>query len=237
MAPIGREHVDTVRPARLRSWLGGARERVRRIVRARSLVILRRRLDGAIEAPSDVELRERGAGDPAVGSLYRSFDREAREDLFAARFRHGLRFFELSDGREPLAAMFVVGGGQRYLNEAGLGLLLPDGDLWLRDVFVRADRRRQGLFAKLVDAVVARHYPRAAAIWSDVSVRNPASLRAHQRYGFQAVDSLEAVRVAGLLMLRLRMPRSLPLGASYAPGRRVFFTGPAFRRFDRDATA
>jgi GNAT superfamily N-acetyltransferase len=168
---------------------------------------------------------------PAILQLHRQFGRGTTEDKIRRRFERGLRFWELRRGGKALASLWIASDGERFVDEIGQGFRVQERALWLRDVFVEARARGQGLFRVLLDAVAASAPGPPRAFWSDVGAQNQVSMRAHTSYGFEVVSRYTCLHLVGRLLLRLEWPAVPPHASCYAPGRRWLYTGRAYRRF------
>jgi hypothetical protein len=191
------------------------------------------------ERPSfpEGELVEHAGYGPAVAELYRRLGRGTPEGRLRARYRHGLRLYELRQGDRTLATIWIVPPGERFVDEIGYAFRVPEGDAWLRDGFVPLEGRGRRSFARLLDAVLSRALPGTRTLWSDVPSDNAASLKAHAGYGFEVVDALRALHVAGLLLIRRGVPERIEPVSGYRPGRRLLYTGRAYRRYRSERLA
>lgn len=166
---------------------------------------------------------------PRILAVNESFDRGFAEARLRLRFDRGLRFYELAKDGQTLGTVWLIPGGERFLDEPGAALSLGEGGLSFRDIFVAPRARGGGVFEALFDAVLAQH-PECRALWGVVNTSNRSSLRAHEKYGFSIVARYQVVHLAGTVMLRIRWPRRL-FSSGFKLGRRVLLTGPRFHRF------
>lgn len=207
------------------------RDGLRRLLRHHDLIVLER---ASLPSPKPLapafSLHSHEGFSSEVQEVNDAFDRGFSEDRLRARFEHGLRFLVLREEGRVVATTWLVRKGERFIDEAGVGIVVGNGVLSLRDVFVAASERGRGRFAILLDAMLARE-PGARALWSVVEHGNRASRRAHERYGFRPAGRIEVVHLLGQLMLRLRWPSALRVGSSFGGRRRVIPTGGAYRRF------
>lgn len=68
------------------------------------------------------------------------------------------------------------------------GVSVSDGEAWVQNLAVRADRQRQGIGATLLEALLVEADRRGArAVLLEVAVDNQAAQRLYDRYGFEAV--------------------------------------------------
>jgi len=216
---------------RLLSVNEGVREALRclGIVATDGLVLQCRGRSGSTPPP-EYSLAGYRAFEHEVVEVNRLLRRGFPEERLLARFRHGLKFFVLRAGEDVAATTWIVTEGERFVDEEGVGLLVPADGLWVRDIFIAPQRRGRGLFAVLLDGV-REQFPKVHSIWSDVDRDNHPSLSAHLRYGFEPVARFTTLHLAGQLMIRLRWPVSLPMGSVFKPHRRVLLTGAAYRQF------
>lgn len=149
----------------------------------------------------------------------------------ARRFRNGLRFFVLQAGGQAVASSWLVHGGTRYIDELNWSFPVPADACWLRDIHVSTPRRGQGVFVHFVQLLAAGLQPACRCVWSDVDASNAASLRAHQKAGFEIVTRLRALDIGGRLRLRGGTPAWSPAIQELDPGRRiVLLTGERLQR-------
>jgi GNAT superfamily N-acetyltransferase len=214
-------------PGRLSRW----RDALERDFVHYRLVILRHTYETAPRPPAGLRVREHV--DMAVGAarLYRAFGRRLPLARFDERRRHGLRLFELCEGDRTLAGTWVVPSGERFVDELALGFPVGPRDLWLRDIFVAPGARGRGVFASLLDAVVALEFPQTRTLWSLVTKDNRASLLAHRRYGHQSFAEYEVLHLFRRLLWRRRWPLGPWPGSSFAFPRRLLHTGADYWRF------
>ena len=68
------------------------------------------------------------------------------------------------------------------------GLSVSNGEAWVQNLAVRADRQRQGIGATLLEALLVEADRRGGrAVLLEVAVDNRAAQRLYDRYGFEAV--------------------------------------------------
>lgn len=209
---------------------GRVLQRVRWVAHHQSLVILRKTY---AEPPrSATRFACEQIDDPdAVIQVYRALGRETPDTVLRRRCAAGLRFAVLRDRGDVIATAFVVPCGERFVDECALGFALPQGSLWLRDVYVVPERRGERLFGVLLDAVVARSFPGTREVLSDVRSHDERSLHAHAVYGFEPIGMVESLHFGQRLMFRRSSVRYPNPASTFAPGRRLFPTGATYRRF------
>jgi len=89
---------------------------------------------------------------------------------------------ELANGHFYLVAT----DGDEVVGYAGLSV--NDGEAWVQNLAVRADRQRQGIGATLLEALLAEADRRGTrAVLLEVAVDNAAAQRLYDRYGFEPV--------------------------------------------------
>ena len=89
---------------------------------------------------------------------------------------------ELANGHFYLVAR----DGEDIVGYAGLSV--NDGEAWVQNLAVRADRQREGIGATLFEALLAEADRRGArAVLLEVAVDNAAAQHLYDRYGFEAV--------------------------------------------------
>ena len=209
----------------------GVRKALRRLgIAPTDGLVLHSRGGSGRTPPPGYLLTEYRAFEHEVVAVNRLLRRSFSEERLLARFRHGLKFFVLRAGEDIAATTWVVTEGEQFLDEEGVGLLVPPEGLWIRDIFVAPERRGRGLFAILLDGV-REQLPKIQSLWSVTDRDNRPSLRAHFHYGFEPIARLTTLHLAGRLMIRLRWPVSLPMGSVFKPHRRVLLTGGAYRQF------
>jgi hypothetical protein len=127
----------------------------------------------------------------AIADVYRRLGRVPVRECLERRRRKGLRFFEYRSEGGTIASTWVIEAGERFIDESLVGFRVPDRSIWIRDLYVRDDRRKQGVFGRLTDGLLARHFPAAEAVWSDTS--RPPSAHAHARNGFHRMFNIVSV--------------------------------------------
>jgi ribosomal-protein-alanine N-acetyltransferase len=89
---------------------------------------------------------------------------------------------ELANGHFYLVAR----DGEDIVGYAGLSV--NDGEAWVQNLAVRADRQREGIGATLFEALLAEADRRGArAVLLEVAVDNAAAQHLYDRYGFEPV--------------------------------------------------
>ena len=211
---------------RARQALGWLRHRS---LRRLHVVMLAAPVREAAEGAGTIE--EYRSYSPRVLEHLQAQGRKVSEETVRRRFERGLCFFVLRRGDVTMATTWLVMRGERFVDELGLGLAIPAGAAWLRDVYVHPSYRGRGLFGALIDAAAARADPPVHVLFSAVGLLNKRSLRAHERYGFAPRARYRALAILGLLLFRQEWPVWPEGSHDPAPGRRLVWMGPAFRRF------
>jgi GNAT superfamily N-acetyltransferase len=170
-------------------------------------------------------------------TLHRALGRAVTEARLQLRFARGLRFYALEEEGRTLATTWAVVEGERFVDEIALGFPVSNDVLWWRDIFVAAEARGRGVFSALLDAVLAKEFRGKREMWSAVYVRNHPSMRAHQKRGFAVVCEYDVLHLMRVVTIRLRWPRTQPVGSAYQPERRLIWRGPRYRRFIADHLA
>ena len=153
--------------------------------------------------PGELELRELFQDQTAeIIAGHTRLGRRIPAERIERRFRHGLRFFQLSRNGIPTGSTWAVSGSARYIDELAWALPLQTHEIWLRDVFVSADARGSRLFTQMTRLMTHAVNPDCATIWSDVDWSNRPSMRAHTAAGFQIWRRSRAIVVADRLLLR-----------------------------------
>ena len=205
---------------------------------ARGIHVLRRTLaprpiaSASASAPANgISLVVHEADDAEVARIHRELGRRLEASRISKRFALGFRFHALVRDGRALASGWTVESGERFIDEIGLGFRVGERGPWLRDVFVAPDQRGQGLFALLLDAMLASRPVEATELWSDVLDDNAASLRAHAQYGFEPVAHYRVVEFLRTLQLRAPWPANPAPASGYEPQARVLLVGPRYRAF------
>lgn len=211
---------------------------VRRVVVRRvPLVLMRCVIEETPSPRRELELVRHDRWHPELLVLHQSLERETSEQRLRQRFARGLRFYTLGHNGATLATAWAVVEGERFVDELAVGFPVSDRLHWWRDIFVAPRARGRGLFAEILDAVLARDFAGKREMWSAVNLRNPPSLQAHRKRGFLPVCEYDVLQLMGWMALRLRWPVGPPVGSAYQPERRVVWTGPRYRRFMADHLA
>ena len=166
----------------------------------------------------------------AVFAVNERFDRGFPEERLRRPFEREMRFYEFRRDDRTLATTWVILRGERFVDEVGLGFPLHSRSPWVRDVFVDPKFRGQGLFAVLLDLVLAG-MPERELLWSDVERSNQPSLRAHASYGYRMVARYAVIHLLGKLLLRVRWPDDLETCSSHQPTRKLLLTGKDYHSF------
>src|SRR5262245_11399912 len=209
-----------------------------------------RRLDQALSYRSDVllmkrittledhtgwEVVEHTAYDVSLWRLYHAFGRphtpEQLQSQITRRFSRGLRFFSLAQHGRTLATTWISSGRERFFDEYGYCLHVPEDGLWLIDIYVTAAARGRRLFSTFLDVLLTQYFPGARSFWSDVAVDDVASLAAHRHYGFMPVGAIRGLHLSGLLLMRTMQLENSSLICGFRPERRLLFTGPTYRAY------
>lgn len=172
----------------------------------------------------------RHADPPAILEAHRLLGHRIAPHRVQGRLNNALRFASASLDQRLVASTWLAVGG-RYVDE--LNWLVPVGsqDLWVRDVFVAAPSRGQGLFGALVDALSRQDDGSACQLWSDVDWDATRSIRAHQGAGFKVVARVKAIDFGGLLRWRSALPTwPQPITEIDANARLIWLGGERLRR-------
>ena len=144
------------------------------------------------------------------------------------RLERGLKFYAAMVDDKPVATTWMVPPGQRFVDEIGYMLAVPKSSLWLRDIYVAETARGRRIFAAFLESILAVYHPTVQTLWSDIDSSSVASARAHKSYGFEVIDSLAALHVAQLLMIRsMPMNREICVGG-FKPDARALLTGRTY---------
>lgn len=179
------------------------------------------------------QLLELGVADAArISQCDREHGRRGDLERIRRRFEHGFRYFAISEPQGIVAWFWAVHGVPRYLDEMCWQFRLDEHHVWARDVFVAPRRRGTGLMRAIMDAactVDARpmHY------FSDVSVSNRISLRAHRSLGFERIATVMSVAVGDRLLLRSRPIEGLLPVDGLRPEKRVLWLSPGELQWHR----
>jgi GNAT superfamily N-acetyltransferase len=204
------------------------------VLHYRSDVLLMKKIT-TLEDHAGWEIVEHTTYDESLWRLYHEFGRpHTPMQLYrqmTQRFSRGLRLFSLAQQGQTLATTWISPGRERFFHEYGYCFHLPADGLWLIDIYVAPAARGQRLFSTFLDVLLARHFPGARIFWSDVAVKDAASLAAHRHYGFQPVGVIQGLRLSGLLLMRTMQLEHAPLVCGFRPERRLLFTGPTYWAF------
>ncbi|HEY9200163.1 MAG TPA: GNAT family N-acetyltransferase [Gammaproteobacteria bacterium] len=141
-----------------------------------------------------------------IASIHREMGREKEYSPSRARqrFTNGLYFYALIDQQTVVASSWIHPQGKRFIDETGYMVSTVENSLWLRDIYVNPDYRGKQICANFIRCAARQFYPAATTFYSDIESQNTASIRAHQRAGFQYMCTLKAVHLFKYLMLRSR---------------------------------
>lgn len=196
-------------------------------------VILRKIVSDLPPDHPEFESVEYAAYDSAILALYQSTGRKFfKEARLKARFAQGLRFYEFKqDGKTVATTWMVLPGRSRFIDEIGYQFPIDEGALWERDVYVSPRSRGRRMYSTFTDTLLHRFFPDVRVVYADTGSRNNASLRARLHYGFKVIDTLKLVHIAEVFMFRIMVPKQWHGLSGFKPAKRVFYTGPAYRKY------
>lgn len=164
-----------------------------------------------------VELRE--ADMDRLVAAYRANGMSGKPERILRRYRHGMRCFGIIEGEELVAWFWALHGVPRYMDELAWQLPLTPSQVWLRDAFVVPKRRgRRLLVAMMGQGMSVESTP--MEYFSDVSVSNRPSLRAHDAMGFSRYATVRCLRIGEAWFWRSLPPQEFPAPARIRPAQR-----------------
>lgn len=194
------------------------------------ILIMSRAVDPAATA-GPIDVREYQEDAVQVEHLYGAIGHRTSIQRITQRFSQRLRFYEGRRNGELVATTWMVMPGSRFVDEIGLHLVVPAESIWIRDIFVKPQARGQGVFGAFVSAIQFYFHPHCRAVWSDVSLEDRSSLRAHVATGFKKRALLKFLHLGNRLMWRIAVPRLVEYAGGFKPDRRGLVTGKPFREY------
>ena len=164
--------------------------------------------------------------DPDIHSIYLKMNAFISQEMLSARCKHGMQFYELKNTKtnETVAFTWII-QGDRFIDEAGYHIKLKQGALWVRDINVAPQYRGQRIFSVFLNTIINRFFSDSYEVFSDVEPNNKPSIRAHLNYGFVVVDSLKVLRLARIIIIRIKILEQSYGLCGIKPGSRWLFTG------------
>ena len=142
-------------------------------------------------------------------AAYRANGMSGRPERLQRRFDHGMRCFGIDERGELIAWFWALHGVPRYLDELAWHIPLTESQVWLRDAFVVPERRgRRLLLAMMGVGMSVETTPKE--YFSDVSVSNRPSLRAHVAMGFSRFATVRGLRIGQGRYWRSLPPPDMP---------------------------
>ena len=177
-----------------------------------AIALLRRPAATSCQSPlcGDQRFLEMREGERArLSAAYRANGMSGNPDRLQRRFDHGMRCFGIDERGELIAWFWALHGVPRYFDELAWQIPLSSTQVWLRDAFVVPRRRgRRLLIAMMGAGIDVEATP--AEYFSDVSVSNLPSLRAHRSLGFERFATVRCLRVGARGFWRSAPPAGLP---------------------------
>ncbi|KRA42325.1 hypothetical protein [Pseudoxanthomonas sp. Root630] len=159
------------------------------------------------EGQQFIELRNEDLG--RLVAAYRANGMSGRPERLQRRFDYGMRCFGIDERGELIAWFWALHGVPRYFDELAWQIPLSTSQVWLRDAFVVPKRRgRRLLIAMMGAGIDVEATP--MVYYSDVSVSNVPSLRAHRALGFERFGTVRCLRLGGRWFWRSAPPAGLP---------------------------
>ncbi len=184
-----------------------------------AIALLRRRAATSCQLPLAEGQRflEMHESDKArLVQAYRANGMSGKPERLQRRYAHGMRCFAIEEGERLVAWFWALHGVPRYMDEFAWQIPLNETQVWLRDAFVVPERRgRRLLLAMMGAGVTVESTP--MEYFSDVSVSNRPSLRAHAAMGFSRFATVHSLRVGGSRWWRSLPPEGLPAPAQLRP--------------------
>ena len=177
-----------------------------------AIALLRRRAATSCQLPLAEGQRflEMHESDKArLVQAYRANGMSGKPERLQRRYDHGMRCFAIEEGERIVAWFWALHGVPRYFDELAWQIPLSTTQVWLRDAFVVPRRRgRRLLIAMMGAGIDVEATP--AEYFSDVSVSNLPSLRAHRSLGFERFATVRCLRVGARGFWRSAPPAGLP---------------------------
>ena len=177
-----------------------------------AIALLRRPAATSCQSPlcGDQRFLEMREGERArLSAAYRANGMSGNPDRLQRRFDHGMRCFAIEEGDRLTAWFWALHGVPRYLDELAWHIPLTESQVWLRDAFVVPERRgRRLLLAMMGVGMSVETTPKE--YFSDVSVSNRPSLRAHVAMGFSRFATVRGLRIGQGRYWRSLPPPDMP---------------------------
>ncbi|MET1256716.1 GNAT family N-acetyltransferase [Aliikangiella maris] len=156
---------------------------------------------------------------------------------FEARIQHGLTFFVYYRENEIAATTWMLYDIPRFIDELVLHVYPEEKSLWIRDIYVTEKFRGKNCFAKLI-YLVSHHFYRDSVnyLYSDVQKSNFSSVRAHEKYGFMVVDSMNYTHIFQWLIIRSIRSVKTRVNA-FAPTKSVLLRGNQLKSYIKENIA
>ena len=184
-----------------------------------AIALLRRRAATSCQLPLAEGQRflEMHESDKArLVQAYRANGMSGKPERLQRRYAHGMRCFAIEEGERLVAWFWALHGVPRYMDEFAWQIPLNETQVWLRDAFVVPERRGRRLLLAMMGAeVTVESTP--MEYFSDVSVSNRPSLRAHAAMGFSRFATVHSLRFGGSRWWRSLPPEGLPAPAQLRP--------------------
>lgn len=200
------------------------------------IVILRKIISVPPDQPG-FELVEHAEYDRTVAETYRRRSDSLTEVHLKSRYSRGLRFYELEREKETLATTWIVPPGHRFIDEVGYHFPIDERALWIRDIYVVPHARGRRIFSIFLDVLLHRIFPGTRVLWSDAGSKDIASIRAHLYYGFEVIETITMLHLAGAFMFRLKGPAQRRCLPGFKAKNRVLYTGRPYRKYKDDYLA
>ena len=184
-----------------------------------AIALLRRRAATSCQLPLAegqrfLEMRE--SDKARLVQAYRANGMSGKPERLQRRYDHGMRCFAIEEGERLVAWFWALHGVPRYMDEFAWQIPLNETQVWLRDAFVVPERRGRRLLLAMMGAeVTVESTP--MEYFSDVSVSNRPSLRAHAAMGFSRFATVHSLRFGGSRWWRSLPPEGLPAPAQLRP--------------------
>lgn len=126
------------------------------------------------------------------------------------RLAKGLKFYACYENNKLVASLWIIHNSARFLDEAAVHFLPNDRFIWLRDVFILESYRGSNRFTEIVFSLWRKYYADSAChIYSDTEKVNIASVKAHQKCGFETVSMLSRLVIFKHLIFRFSAKSSI----------------------------